>query len=197
MAAQYVVITFKSYWYQKRFLPPDASHKKDFTKNIQPRFQYLSLCIQKLPMITLTCSKSQNHTNSHLVKSSIYKKDKIARSFCISQICSFACGGENRPHSPKIDNYKVICALLFLHKDWKYPLCILLMAQLFWVGATCVKTQSVSNACRAGPIKKFTVHTCTIYCNFALKNSRILAKIRSECEGILGNHLVSGRQSTA
>ena len=37
------------------------------------------------------------------------------------------------------DNYKVICALLFLHKDWKYPLCILLMAQLFWVGATCVK----------------------------------------------------------
>ena len=139
MAAEYVVITFKSYWYQKRFLPPDVSHKKDFMKNIQPRFQYLSLCIQKLPMITLTCSKSQNHTNSHLVKSSIYKKDKIARSFCISQICSFACGGENRPHSPKIDNYKVNCALLFLHKDWKYPLCILLMAQLFWVGATCVK----------------------------------------------------------
>ena len=84
MAAQYVVITFKSYWYQKGFLPSDASHKKDFMKNIQPRFQYLSLCIQKLPMITLTCSKSQNHTNSHLVKSSIHKKDKIARSFCIS-----------------------------------------------------------------------------------------------------------------
>ena len=29
MAAQYVVITFKSYWYQKRFLPPEKRfHEK-------------------------------------------------------------------------------------------------------------------------------------------------------------------------